>query len=101
MPDEFQFYTLNGNGELVMKQMTKQEIQGMLAASGDGLEIGQHHQTQLPVSSDEAKVGFSIPITHIFFFFYLCKNLLTCNTDKDIEKTICITYSEYYNNFWG
>ena len=53
MPDEFQFYTLNGDGQLVMKQMTKQEIQGMIAAGsaagGPGIlpiELG-HHQAQL------------------------------------------------------
>ncbi|XP_011498183.1 PREDICTED: uncharacterized protein LOC105362440 [Ceratosolen solmsi marchali] len=66
MPDEFQFYTLNGYGQLVMKQMSKQEIQGMIAASVGGVNIvddggislikpGQQQQTQL--TNDTPKVS--------------------------------------------
>jgi hypothetical protein len=58
MPDEFQFYTLDGHGQLVMKQMSKEEIQGMLAASvGSGgiiddasdslINPGQQQQVQV------------------------------------------------------
>ncbi|OXU28466.1 hypothetical protein TSAR_011463 [Trichomalopsis sarcophagae] len=52
-PDEFQFYTLNGHGQLVMKQMTKQEIQSMIAAGGGGPTVGNlpvdlgHHQSSM------------------------------------------------------
>lgn len=57
-PDEFQFYTLNGQGQLVMKQMTKQEIQSMIAAGGGGPTVGNlpvdlgHHQSALDADAE-------------------------------------------------
>ncbi|XP_023246423.1 mucin-17 [Copidosoma floridanum] len=51
MPDEFQFYTLNANGQLVMKQMTKQEIQGMIAVGAGNAGLSDdhsYHPSQLP-----------------------------------------------------
>ncbi|KAJ8682747.1 hypothetical protein QAD02_018539 [Eretmocerus hayati] len=46
-PGEFHFYTLDSNGQLVKKQMTKQQIQGMIANGGPGTgvndNLGLHH----------------------------------------------------------
>jgi len=33
-PDKFQFYTYNDNGDMITRQMTAQEIQGLIAAGG-------------------------------------------------------------------
>lgn len=33
-PDKFQFYTYNDKGDMITRQMTVQEIQGLIAAGG-------------------------------------------------------------------
>ncbi|XP_014220284.1 uncharacterized protein LOC106648117 [Trichogramma pretiosum] len=55
-PDDFQFYTLDSSGQLVKKQMTKQEIQGMIAAGAGAAAAASsnlpvdlsHHKTKIP-----------------------------------------------------
>lgn len=71
MPDEFQFYTLNNNGQLVMKQMTKQEIQGMIAAGSAGnsqvpVDLG-HHQLHNHMTDGVPKVN---SINSYYFFLF-------------------------------
>ncbi|KAK0157466.1 hypothetical protein PV328_011209 [Microctonus aethiopoides] len=41
-PDTFQFYTYNQNGDVVMKQMSKKEIQSLIASSGGHLPMDIH-----------------------------------------------------------
>ena len=60
VPDGFQFYTLNSNGQLVMKQMTQQEIQGMIAGGGGSLpvDMGVHQAHLVDNDVGETKVCY-------------------------------------------
>lgn len=56
-PDRFQFYTYNKQGDVVMKQMTKQEIQSLIAAGGGHVTMEIHEpQNAGDVQSGGTKV---------------------------------------------
>ena len=56
-PDEFQFYTLNSKGQLVKKQMTKQEIQGMIAAGAGAATTSANGGLQMDLSYHRTKIS--------------------------------------------
>lgn len=53
-PDKFQFYTYNDKGDMITRQMTAQEIQGLIAAGGaDHVAIDR----QEPQKADDVLTG--------------------------------------------
>lgn len=52
-PDRFQFYTFNKDGNVVTKQMTEKEIQGLIAAGGGHLPMQIHE----PQAAGDVPVG--------------------------------------------
>lgn len=53
-PDKFQFYTYNDKGDMITRQMTAQEIQGLIAAGGtDHVAVDR----QEPQKADDVLTG--------------------------------------------
>ncbi|KAK0161513.1 hypothetical protein PV327_009975 [Microctonus hyperodae] len=57
-PDTFQFYTYNQNGDVVMKQMSKKEIQSLIASSSGHFPMDIHEPQKVEnIHPDETKVS--------------------------------------------
>lgn len=53
-PDKFQFYTYDDKGDMITRQMTAQEIQGLIAAGGaDHVAMDRHE----PQKADDVLTG--------------------------------------------
>jgi len=73
-PDKFQFYTYNEKGDMITRQMTVQEIQGLIAAGGaDHVAMDR----QEPQKAGDVLIGgkkVDLPfLSFLFSFLYFCR----------------------------
>jgi len=70
-PDKFQFYTYNDKGDMITRQMTVQEIQGLIAAGGaDHVAMDR----QEPQKAGDVLIGgkkVDLPFFSFFLFLFL------------------------------
>jgi len=80
-PDKFQFYTYNEKGDMITRQMTVQEIQGLIAAGGADHVAMDRQEPQK--AGDVLIGGKKVPICRFFLSFFLSFIFVAANRRRE------------------